>query len=194
MWGLPSFRRRKLENGTTGFIMCFEQEKRKENFTLCLDVWKITDKYFSCILRLDISKFGNFTALLPADNQKKNAQWRRSITTEERLALTLRLFHISCNLLSPSSSEQLNTSQRATTFWLTNFVNARIVAGRSRTWAGHQQPVERRPMLIHIRHVVPVPFPCRAVPWPWKVALRAAWSEHGRGAAWHVRIKHGRTL
>jgi len=63
------------------------------------------NKHFSYILRLDISKFGNFTALLPADNQKKNAQWRRSITTEERLALTLRLVHIPYNLLSPSSSD-----------------------------------------------------------------------------------------
>jgi hypothetical protein len=34
MWALPSFGRRKLEHETTGFIMCFEQEKRKENFIL----------------------------------------------------------------------------------------------------------------------------------------------------------------
>jgi 2-iminoacetate synthase ThiH len=133
MWALPSYRRKKLENETTGFIMCFEQEKRKEYFTLCLDVRNIPDKHFSYILRLDISKFGKFTALSPADNQKKNTQWRRSITTEERLALTLRLVHISYNQLSPSSSEQLNTSQKATTFWLTNFVNVCMVAGRSRT-------------------------------------------------------------
>jgi len=38
----------KKEN--TGFIKFFEQEKRKENFTLCLDVWKMTGKNFSNIL------------------------------------------------------------------------------------------------------------------------------------------------
>jgi len=35
-----------------------------------------------------------------------------SITTEERLALTVTLVRIPYNLLSPPSSEQLNTSQR----------------------------------------------------------------------------------
>jgi hypothetical protein len=35
---------------------------------------------------------------------------------------------------------------------------------------------------------------CRAVPWPWEVAFRTAWSCHGTGAAWHVWIKHGRTV
>jgi hypothetical protein len=28
----------KRKNANTGFIWCSEQEKRKENFTLCLDV------------------------------------------------------------------------------------------------------------------------------------------------------------
>jgi len=191
-----------------GFTFFQKKETRKRNYWIHNVLWARVEevefhtlfgrmkdnKHFSHILRLDISKFGNFTALLPADNQKKNTQWRRSITTEERLALTLRLVHISYNLLSPSPSEQLYTSQKGTTFLLTNFVNVRVVAGRSRMWAGHQQSVERRPTLIHICHVVPVPFPCRAVPWPWKVALRAAWSEQRRGAAWHMLIKHGRTF
>jgi hypothetical protein len=35
-------------------------------------------KYF----KMSISKFENLTQLLPADNQKKNTRWRRSITTE----------------------------------------------------------------------------------------------------------------
>jgi hypothetical protein len=32
--------------------------------------------------------------------------------------------------------------------------------------------------------------PCRAVPWPWKFAFRAAWSWHGTGAAGNVWNKH----
>jgi len=38
------------KNENTGFIWCSEQENRKENFTLCLDVWKMTGKNFSNIL------------------------------------------------------------------------------------------------------------------------------------------------
>jgi hypothetical protein len=41
-------------------------------------------------------------------------------------------------------------------------------------------------------------IPCRSpaanLPWPWEVAFRTAWSWHGKGTAWHVWIKHGRTL
>ena len=45
------------------------------------------------------------------------------------------------------------------------FVELRVVAGRSRTWAGSPQAVYRRPCC--------------------DVALRrTAWSEHGMGAAW----------
>ena len=33
-----------------------------------------------------------------------------------------------------------------------------------------------------------IPCPWRAVPWPWEVASKAAWSEHGRGTAWYVWI------
>jgi len=40
----------KRKNENTGFIRCSEQEKRKENFRLCLDVWKMTGKNFSNIL------------------------------------------------------------------------------------------------------------------------------------------------
>ena len=61
--------------------------------------------------------------------------------TEERVALTIRLVHILYNLLSPSSSVQLNTSQKAAAVWLTTFVNVHIVAGRSQTWAGRSQAV-----------------------------------------------------
>jgi hypothetical protein len=31
-------KRKKKKNENTGFIRCSEQEKRKENFTLCLEV------------------------------------------------------------------------------------------------------------------------------------------------------------
>jgi len=157
--------------------MCFEQEKRKKNFTLCLDVWKITDKHFSYILHLAVSKFGNFTALLPADNQKKNTQWRRSITTEERLALTLRSVHISYNLPSPSSLQQLNTSQKAAAFYLTNFVNVRLVAGRSQTGAGRSQAVSRQPALIDTCHAVPLP--CCALALRSRFQNGTVWARHG---------------
>ena len=33
-------------------------------------------------------------------------------------------------------------------------------------------------------HAIPMPRPCRAVPWTWEVAFRTAWSEHGGGAVW----------
>jgi hypothetical protein len=58
---------------------------------------------------------------------------------------------------------------------ITNFVELRVVAGRSRTWAGSPQAVFRRP--------------CCAV-----ALKRTAWSEHGMGAAWQVRIRHGRPV
>jgi len=74
-----------------GFIKCFKQEKRKENFPLCFD----TDdrqklfKYF----RISFLKSENLEQLLHTDIEKKNTRWRRSIRTEERLALTSRLVH-----------------------------------------------------------------------------------------------------
>jgi hypothetical protein len=60
---------------------------------------------------MGVANFENFEVLLLRYNQEKKTQWRRNIKTEERLVLTLRLVHIPCNLLSPSSSEQFNTSQ-----------------------------------------------------------------------------------
>jgi hypothetical protein len=49
---------------------------------------------------------------------------------------------------------------------VTNFVELRVVAGGSRTRAGRPHAVSGRPMLIHTYHAVPMPLPCRAVPWP----------------------------
>ena len=96
------------------------------------------------------------------------------------MAFTLRLVRIPSNLLSSSSSEQLNTSQKAATFWLTIFVNIRLVAGRSQDWAGRPQAIERRPMLIHTRQAVPMP--CCAV------ALRSRFQNGMVGA------RHGRCI
>jgi hypothetical protein len=42
---------------------------------------------------MSFSKFENLKQLSHKDIGKKNTRWRRSIRTEERLALTLRLVH-----------------------------------------------------------------------------------------------------
>jgi hypothetical protein len=67
---------------------------------------------------------------------------------------------------------------------ITIFVELRVVAGRNRTREGRPNAVSGRPMLIHTCHDMPMPPPCRTVPWPWEVAFRTAWSWHGTGAAW----------
>jgi hypothetical protein len=46
-------------------------------------------KYF----RMSVSKSESFKQLLHTVIEKKNTRWRRSIRTEERLALTVRLVH-----------------------------------------------------------------------------------------------------
>ena len=51
--------------------MCFEQKKREENFTISLDVCKITGKNCSNILRMGISKFENFKELSPCRASKE---------------------------------------------------------------------------------------------------------------------------
>lgn len=58
---------------------------------------------------------------------------------------------------------------------ITTFVDLQVVTGRSRNWADCPQAVSWWPMLI---------YTCHTVLWPWEVALKTAWSEHGRGAAW----------
>jgi hypothetical protein len=63
--------------------MCFERKRRKENFTLFGRLNDNGQKNFK-YSRMDISKFEKFKELLPTKSQKKNTQWRRSITTEER--------------------------------------------------------------------------------------------------------------
>jgi len=51
--------------------VCFEQKKRKKNFTICLDVSKIRRKNCSNILEMGISKFENFKYLLPNRQSKE---------------------------------------------------------------------------------------------------------------------------
>jgi hypothetical protein len=62
---------------------------------------------------------------------------------------------------------------------VTIFVEIRVVAERRRTWAGNPHAVSGQPMLIHTYHAVPMPLPCCAVPWPWELAFRTAWSWQG---------------
>ena len=60
---------------------------------------------------------------------------------------------------------------------MTTFVELRVVAVRSRTWAGRPQAAFRQPMLIHTCHAVPMPR-CA-------VALRRRFrKQHGRSTAW----------
>jgi len=56
-----------------------------------------------------------------------------------------------------------------------NFLELRVVAGRSRKRAGSPQAVSRRTC-------------CAAV------LRRTAWSEHDMDMAWQVWIRHGRTV
>jgi hypothetical protein len=46
---------------------------------------------------------------------------------------------------------------------ITNFLELRVVDGRSRTRAGRPHAVSGRPMLIHTYHAVPLPRPCRGL-------------------------------
>ena len=71
----------------------FEQEKRKENFTLFGRLKDDRQKLFKHF-RMSFSKFENLKQLLHTDILKKNTRWRWSIRTEERrVALTLRLVY-----------------------------------------------------------------------------------------------------
>ena len=63
---------------------------------------------------------------------------------------------------------------------MTTFVELHVVARRSWTWAGHPEAC----LDGQFQFIRTMLRPCRAVPWPWDVAFRMAWSEHVRGAAW----------
>jgi hypothetical protein len=49
-------------------------------------------KFFKYFRRI-FSKFENLKQLLDRDSEKKNTRWRRSVGTEERMTLPLRLVH-----------------------------------------------------------------------------------------------------
>jgi hypothetical protein len=59
---------------------------------------------------------------------------------------------------------------------ITTFAELRVVAGRSRTRAGHPHAVSGRPMLMHTRHAMP----------RCSVALRSRF-QNGIVVAWHGR-------
>jgi hypothetical protein len=65
------------------------------------------------------------------------------------------------------------------TLLITNFVELRVVAGRSRTRPGRPHAVSVWPKPI--THAMPCP--CRAVPWPWEFDFKTVWSWYGMGAA-----------
>jgi hypothetical protein len=64
---------------------------------------------------------------------------------------------------------------------ITNFLELRAVARRSRTLAGRPHAVSRRPILIHTYHAVSLPRPCRGLE-------RSLSERHIRGVAWE---RHG---
>jgi hypothetical protein len=69
---------------------------------------------------------------------------------------------------------------------ITNVLELRVVAGISRTLAGHQHAVSGRPMLIHTYHAIPMPSPCcnpaMASRGHFQEDIIVAW--HGNGMVW----------
>jgi hypothetical protein len=165
--------------------VCFEQKKRKEHFTLFGRTKDNRQKFFK-YFRMGILKFENFKELLLTDNQKKNTQWRRSIKTLERLALALRLVNILYNLLFPSSSEQLNTSQKASSILANNLCECSYSYQKNRTWAGCPQAVERRLMLIHTSHAVPSCFCAMALRSHFQRGVVRGQQGRSLGMVWYV--------
>jgi hypothetical protein len=62
---------------------------------------------------------------------------------------------------------------------ITNLVELRVVAGKSRTRAGRPHAVSGRPMLIHTCHAKPVPRCAAALRSRFQNGMVVAW--HGRG-------------
>jgi len=165
--------------------VCFEQKRGKEHFTLFGRMKDNRQKFFK-YFRMGILKFENFKELLLTDNQKKNMQWRHSIKTLERLALTSRLVHIVYNLLSPSSSEQLNTSQKASNILVNNPRECSYSYQKNQTWAGHPQAVGRWLMLIHTSHAVPCHFCAMALRSHIQRGMVIGQQESSMGMVWYV--------
>jgi hypothetical protein len=77
---------------------------------------------------------------------------------------------------------------------VTTFVELRVVAGRSRTQAGSPHAVSGRPMIIHTYNAVPMPHCAVALRGRFQNEMAVAWQGNGMGTAWHVWIKHSRTV
>jgi hypothetical protein len=59
------------------------EEEEEEEFHTLFERLKDARQNFFKYFRMSISKCENLKQLLPTDNQKMNARWRRSIRTEE---------------------------------------------------------------------------------------------------------------
>ena len=108
--------------------------------------------------------------------KKKNTHWRRSITTEERLALTLRLVHITCNCCL--HRHQNKHIAKGISF-LVNNLREFLAAGRSRTSLDGPR--------WHM------PCPCRALAVQCRGLEKSLSERHGRstanrGTVWWVWI------
>jgi hypothetical protein len=69
----------------------FRAKEEKGEFHTLFGRLKDDRQNFFKYFKMSFSKFENLKQLLHTDNEMKNTRWRRSIRTEERLALTLRL-------------------------------------------------------------------------------------------------------
>jgi hypothetical protein len=74
------------------------------------------------------------------------------------------------------------------------FVELRVVAGRSRKRAGRPHAVSGRPMLIHTYHAAPMPWCAVALRSRFQNGMVVAWHGNGTSEAYHMWIKHGRTV
>jgi hypothetical protein len=62
---------------------------------------------------------------------------------------------------------------------VTNFVELRVVAGRSRKWAGRPHAISGRPILIHTYHAVPTPRYAVALRGRFQKGMVVAWLGNG---------------
>jgi hypothetical protein len=71
---------------------------------------------------------------------------------------------------------------------ITVFVEFRVVAGKSRTQAGHRHAVSGRAMPIHTCHTILMPRPCRAHAALCRGLEKSLLERYGHGMA---RARHG---
>ena len=90
----------ELANENTGFITCFEQKKSEENFIFCLEIWKITARKVSNILKWVFRNLKTLKGCCPQKIKKKNVYiWgekkRCKVTVETQLYLCANQLHVS---------------------------------------------------------------------------------------------------